>query len=108
MLRLAAGTPMMQDQHPRGLAHGFDAKIPFHEAQRQVQRGRHAGGCPDRPVGYEDPINLHRRLRISALKLLGARPVGRRPAAIEQSGLAQDESSDADRRDSAGVRGRAA
>jgi hypothetical protein len=70
-----------------GLGHG----------QGQVQAGGDPGRGPDVAVADEDRVRVDRDLRIPLREVLASGPVGDGPAAVQQSGLGQQERSAADR-----------
>src|SRR5215831_8032554 len=87
---------MMRYERSSSVAGFFRADIALHQTERHVHPSGHSGGCPNLAVGDKDAIHFNRCLWKSALQIFREQPVCRRPAAVEQTRLAEDKSSDAD------------
>ena len=99
---------MIDDQPLGDLPRDVRAQVILHQGQRKVDARRHPRRGPDPPVVGEDTIFLHVDLWVPGLQLSSVEPVGRGPAAIEDTSLRQDERTGADRRHATRPRGFAA
>jgi hypothetical protein len=97
VLALIAGAPQVKDHGPRHRQRHVGAQIVFDQGQRQIHPRGDAGRGDDLSVAHPDAIGLDVQAGKFAGQLLGAAPMGGDAAAVEQTGLGQQEGPRANR-----------
>src|SRR5216684_70144 len=73
------------------------AKIVFHQRQRKIDSGAHAGRCPYWSIDRKDAIFLDGDLRVATLHISREVPMGGCSSTVEQSCLRENERAGTDR-----------
>src|SRR5699024_4925953 len=86
------------DQAPRGMVRCCDPEFSPQDVQTEVDSGGCAGGGEYAALVDEEHVLLHLHLRVGVRERARVVPVGGRPAAVQQSGGGQGESTGGDGR----------